>query len=93
MRFGRVPLDWMLEDAYPTSFYLSQAPYDAPSLVAGSLHYADQCSQCHGVTGHAQCYRLTRSVAFVRGLAFDEDPADPIATVQAAFALSPTRGA
>ena len=44
----------------------------------------------HGVTGHAQCYRLTRSVAFVRGLAFDDDPADPIATVQAAFALNPS---
>ena len=50
--FGRVPLAWMLEDAYPTTFYRSLAPYDAPSIVAGSLHYADQCSQCHGVAGH-----------------------------------------
>jgi acyl-coenzyme A thioesterase PaaI-like protein len=41
-----------------------------------------------GVTGQAHCYRLTRSVAFVRGIAFDEDPNDPIATVQAAFALN-----
>jgi len=50
--FGRVPLAWMLEDAYPTTFYRSPVPYDATSIVAGSLHYADQCSQCHGVDGH-----------------------------------------
>jgi copper resistance protein D len=50
--FGRVPLAWMLEDAYPTSFYPSPVPYDAPAIVAGSLRYADQCSQCHGVDGH-----------------------------------------
>ncbi len=49
---GRVPLAWMLEDAYPTTFYRSPVPNDAPSIVAGALHYADHCSQCHGVGGH-----------------------------------------
>lgn len=40
-----------------------------------------------GVTAEAHCYKLTRSMAFVRAHAFDADPADPIATVQAAFVL------
>lgn len=49
--FGRVPLSWILEDAYPTSFYRSPVPYDAPSIARGAARYADQCSQCHGADG------------------------------------------
>jgi acyl-coenzyme A thioesterase PaaI-like protein len=41
-----------------------------------------------GVTAEAHCYKLTRSIAFVRAQAWDADPADPIATVQAAFVLN-----
>ncbi|HUZ13130.1 MAG TPA: PaaI family thioesterase [Caulobacteraceae bacterium] len=40
------------------------------------------------VIGRAHCYRITRSVAFVRAVAFEDDPADPIATAQAAFAIN-----
>jgi uncharacterized protein (TIGR00369 family) len=39
------------------------------------------------VTGHAECYRLTRRVAFVRGLAHDGDPADPVAHLAGTFML------
>ncbi|WP_334161498.1 PaaI family thioesterase [Phenylobacterium sp.] len=40
-----------------------------------------------GVTAEAHCYKVTRTIAFVRAQAWDEDPADPIATAQAAFVL------
>ena len=39
------------------------------------------------VIGRGECYRVTRSVAFVRGQAHDGDPADPIAHVAATFML------
>lgn len=39
------------------------------------------------ITGVAHCYKLTRSIAFVRAHAFDADPDDPVATAQAAFIL------
>ena len=45
------------------------------------------------VVGHAVCYKLTRSIAFVRAVAFDRDEADPVATAQGAFALSGPRPA
>ena len=35
----------------------------------------------------AHCYRVTRSIAFVRASAFHEEH-DPVATVQAAFAIN-----
>jgi uncharacterized protein (TIGR00369 family) len=41
-----------------------------------------------GVTAEARVYKYTHSIAFVRGSAYDTDPADPVATVQAAFALT-----
>jgi uncharacterized protein (TIGR00369 family) len=40
----------------------------------------------------AYCYKLTRSVAFLRGVAYDEDPADPVAAAQAAFMLDSNAG-
>ncbi len=39
------------------------------------------------ITASAHCYKLTRSIAFVRAHAYDADPEDPIATAQAAFIL------
>lgn len=39
----------------------------------------------HAVIGHAHCYRLTRSAAFVRGYAHDGDPEDPVANLAGVF--------
>jgi len=45
------------------------------------------------VIATAHCYKLTRSIAFVRAVAWDVDESDPVATAQAAFALPPERAA
>lgn len=37
------------------------------------------------VFGRSQCYRVTRSAAFVRGLAHDGDGEDPVAHIQGVF--------
>lgn len=37
------------------------------------------------VVARGECYRLTRSIAFVRGQAHDGDPADPLANVAGTF--------
>jgi uncharacterized protein (TIGR00369 family) len=39
------------------------------------------------VIGRAECYRLTRRVAFVRGTAHDGDAGDPVAHVAGTFML------
>jgi uncharacterized protein (TIGR00369 family) len=40
------------------------------------------------VLGHAHCFKLTRSVAFTRGFAYQEDMDDPIAHCTGAFMLA-----
>jgi uncharacterized protein (TIGR00369 family) len=42
------------------------------------------------ITARAHCYKLTHSIAFVRAVAYDDDPADPVATAQGAFVYEPT---
>jgi uncharacterized protein (TIGR00369 family) len=37
------------------------------------------------VIGRGECYRITRSIAFVRGQAHDGDPGDPLAHVAGTF--------
>lgn len=35
--------------------------------------------------GHGECYKLTRTIAFIKGIAHDGDPADPVAHVIGTF--------
>jgi uncharacterized protein (TIGR00369 family) len=44
------------------------------------------------ILASAHCYKLTRSIAFVRALAYDQSPADPVAAAQAAFMLDSNAG-
>ena len=41
------------------------------------------------VVGRATCYRLTRQIAFVRGIAHDGDPDRPIANMAGTFIIPP----
>jgi uncharacterized protein (TIGR00369 family) len=39
----------------------------------------------------AECFKVTRSVAFVRGIAYEDDADDPVATCAAAFMITNPR--
>jgi acyl-coenzyme A thioesterase PaaI-like protein len=43
------------------------------------------------IIGRGECYRLTRQIAFVRGIAHDGDPADPIANMAGTFMFAASR--
>lgn len=56
------------------------------------IDYLKPATPGRDVIARAHCYKVTRHVAFVRGVAFHDDEADPIATTAATFMLG-TRGA
>lgn len=55
------------------------------------IDYMKPATAHRDVIAKAVCYAMRRNVAFVRGVAFHDDPDDPIATAAATFMLD-TKG-
>lgn len=56
------------------------------------IEYMRAAHPGQGITAHAEVYHITRTVAFVRATASDEDTALPVATATGAFTVEPSRG-
>ena len=59
--------------------------FDATATLDLRIDYMRPAQPRRDVTARAHCYKLTHTIAFVRAVAFEDDPDDPIATAQAAF--------
>ncbi len=51
------------------------------------IDYLKMAEPRRDVRCKAQCYKLTRTIAFVRGLAFHDDESDPIAAAAGSFVV------
>lgn len=82
----------LLDHACGLAVWAAQDRYSAIATLDMRIDYMRPAEPGLAVSARAECYRLGGSVAFVRGLAFDRDPAEPVATAQAAFMLDSDAG-
>lgn len=79
------PIVSLLDMASGISIWLASRRFEPIVTIDLRLDYLRPARAGHGVACRAQCYRLTRSVAFVRGQAHDGDPDRPIAHAAGTF--------
>ena len=71
------------------------AAMETPTTVATidlRIDYMRPATPKREVLAEAHCYKIGRSVAFVRAVAYDETPDNPIAHVAAAFMVNSSAG-
>ena len=69
---------------------MSSVPKDTPLATLDlRIDYLRPATPGKRILASAECYKVTRSVAFLRGIAHDGDPDEPVPSVAAVFMFIP----
>ena len=79
------PIITLLDNATSMSVWVKSGLFRPQATLDLRLDYVRAATPGKTVIARAECYRLTRSAAFVRGLAHDGDPTDPVAHAAGVF--------
>lgn len=82
------PIISLMDMATSLSIWLKRGKFVPHATLDLRVDYLRPARPGRDVTGHGECYRITRSIGFVRGQAHDGDPADPIAHVAGTFMVT-----
>ena len=79
------PILALMDMATSVGVWLKLDAFKAHATLDLRIDYLRPARPGHTVIGRGECYRITRSIAFVRGQAHDGDPNDPLAHVAGTF--------
>lgn len=81
------PIVSLMDTAAGFAVWVRRQEFTAQATLDLRLDYLRPSRPGSAVTGRAECYRLTKRIAFVRGVAHDGDPADPVAHLTGTYML------
>lgn len=79
------PILSMMDVATSMSVWLKLKTFRPHATLDLRVDYLRPATPGRTVIGRGECYRISRSIAFVRGQAHDGDPDDPLAHVAGTF--------
>lgn len=79
------PIISLMDMASGMSIWTTDGRFRPIATLDLRVDYMRPARAHHDVIGHVQCYRMTRSAAFVRGTAHDGDMSDPVAHIAGVF--------
>ena len=82
----------LLDHASGQAVHAALSEWTSIATLDLRIDYMRPAQPGRDVLARAHCYKVTRSVAFVRAVAYEDDPDDPIAAAQAAFMLDSSAG-
>lgn len=78
----------MLDHVGGLAVWLALGRFETIATLDLRVDYMRAARPNTALIAEAECYRLTRNIAFVRGWAFEDSPDDPVAASQAAYVLT-----
>lgn len=82
----------LLDHASGQAVHAAMSEWTSIATLDLRIDYMRPAQPGRDVLARAHCYKVTRSVAFVRAVAYEDDPDDPVAAAQAAFMLDSSAG-
>jgi uncharacterized protein (TIGR00369 family) len=79
------PIISLMDMASGMAIWQTRGTFAPVATLDLRVDYQRPARERAGVKGRVECYRITRSAAFVRGIAYDDDMADPVAHVAGCF--------
>jgi uncharacterized protein (TIGR00369 family) len=79
------PIISLMDMATSLAIWVKQNRFHPQATLDLRVDYLRPATPGKKIVGRGECLRLTRSIAFVRGIAHDGDAADPIAHVSGTF--------
>jgi uncharacterized protein (TIGR00369 family) len=79
------PIFTLMDMATGMAIWLRSGHFRPQATLDMRVDYLRPAAPGKTVVGRGQCYRMTKTIAFVRGEAHDGDPRDPLAHVAGTF--------